>query len=82
MAKPLANEAATTPASSAQGLLMLFYRGAGHAYVILDGTLIPIDRVAADRPFYSDESTHRDDSTQAPAAWRQIRLHPSSAAPV
>jgi hypothetical protein len=26
---------------------------AGHAYVILDGTLIPIDRVAADKPFYS-----------------------------
>jgi hypothetical protein len=26
---------------------------AGHAYVIIDGTLIPIDRVAADRPFYS-----------------------------
>jgi hypothetical protein len=26
---------------------------AGHAYVILDGTLIPIGRVAADRPFYS-----------------------------
>ena len=26
---------------------------AGQAYVILDGTLIPIDRVAADRPFYS-----------------------------
>jgi hypothetical protein len=26
---------------------------AGHAYVILDGTLIPIDRAAADRPFYS-----------------------------
>ena len=26
---------------------------AGHAYVILDGTLIPIDRVAATRPFYS-----------------------------
>jgi hypothetical protein len=25
----------------------------GMAYVILDGTLIPIDRVAADRPFYS-----------------------------
>jgi len=25
----------------------------GHAYVVLDGTLIPIDRVAADRPFYS-----------------------------
>jgi hypothetical protein len=26
---------------------------AGHAYVIIDGTLIPIDRVARDRPFFS-----------------------------
>ena len=26
---------------------------AEHAYVVVDGTLIPIDRVAADRPFYS-----------------------------
>jgi len=26
---------------------------AGHACVVIDGTLIPIDRVAADRPFYS-----------------------------
>jgi hypothetical protein len=26
---------------------------AGYAYVVLDGTLIPIDRVAVDRPFYS-----------------------------
>jgi len=28
-------------------------RRAGHAYLIIDGTLVPIDRVAADRPFYS-----------------------------
>jgi hypothetical protein len=28
-------------------------RAAGHAYVVIDGTLVPIDRVAADRPFYS-----------------------------
>jgi hypothetical protein len=28
-------------------------RRAGHAYVILDGTLIPVDRLVADRPFYS-----------------------------
>ena len=28
-------------------------RKKGHAHVVLDGTLIPIDRVAADRPFYS-----------------------------
>jgi DDE superfamily endonuclease/Helix-turn-helix of DDE superfamily endonuclease len=26
---------------------------AGYAYVVLDGTLIPVDRVAAGRPFYS-----------------------------
>ncbi len=26
---------------------------AGHAFVVIDGTLIPIDRVAKDRPFYS-----------------------------
>jgi hypothetical protein len=30
---------------------------AGHAHVVLDGTLIPIDRVAADRPFYSGKHT-------------------------
>jgi hypothetical protein len=28
-------------------------RKAGYAYVVLDGTLIPVDRVAADRPSYS-----------------------------
>jgi hypothetical protein len=28
-------------------------KNAGHAYLVIDGTLIPIDRVAADRPFYS-----------------------------
>jgi hypothetical protein len=28
-------------------------REGGHAYLILDDTLIPIDRVAADRPYYS-----------------------------
>jgi len=28
-------------------------KNAGHGYVVIDGTLIPIDRVAADRPFYS-----------------------------
>jgi hypothetical protein len=28
-------------------------KDAGYAYVVIDGTLIPIDRVAADRPSYS-----------------------------
>jgi hypothetical protein len=32
---------------------------AGHAYVILDGTLIPIDRVARDKPFYSCKHKQR-----------------------
>jgi hypothetical protein len=32
---------------------------AGYVYVVLDGTLIPVDRVAADRPFYSGK--HRRD---------------------
>jgi DDE superfamily endonuclease/Helix-turn-helix of DDE superfamily endonuclease len=29
---------------------------AGYAFVVLDGTLIPIDRVAADRPYYSGKN--------------------------
>ncbi len=28
---------------------------AGHAYLVIDGTVIPIDRVAADRPFYTGQ---------------------------
>jgi hypothetical protein len=31
---------------------------AGHAYVVVDGTLIAVDRVAADRPFYSGKHKH------------------------
>jgi hypothetical protein len=27
---------------------------AGHVYVVIDGILIPVHRVAVDRPFYSD----------------------------
>ena len=34
---------------------------AGYAFVVLDGTLIPIDRVAADRPFYSGKHHARDE---------------------
>jgi hypothetical protein len=30
-------------------------RKAGRGYLVIDGTLIPVDRVAADRPFYSDK---------------------------
>jgi superfamily II DNA or RNA helicase len=30
----------------------------GMAYVVIDGTLIPIDRIAADRPFFSGKHKH------------------------
>lgn len=36
----------------------------GHAYLVLDGTLIPIDRVIADRPFYSGK--HRKHGMNLP----------------
>jgi len=39
-------------------------KNAGHAYVVIDGTLIPIDRVAADRPFYSGK--HRRHGMNVP----------------
>jgi hypothetical protein len=35
------------------GKAVRYAKRAGYAYVVVDGTLIPIDRVAADRPFYS-----------------------------
>jgi DDE superfamily endonuclease/Helix-turn-helix of DDE superfamily endonuclease len=35
------------------GAALAAAKKAGHAFVVIDGTLIPIDRVAADRPFYS-----------------------------
>ena len=43
-------QAANTP--KLRGALAAAKR-AGHAFVVIDGTIIPIDRVAADRPFYS-----------------------------
>jgi hypothetical protein len=49
------NETAELLAARAPGLRAAI-RGAmkaGYAYVVVDGTLIPVDRVAADRPFYS-----------------------------
>jgi hypothetical protein len=48
-------EAVTLLAKRSPGLKQALRRAkrAGYAFVVLDGTLIPIDRVAADRPFYS-----------------------------
>ena len=41
---------------------------AGHAYVVIDGTLIPVDRVAADRPFYSGKHRRHGMNLQVIAA--------------
>jgi hypothetical protein len=41
---------------------------AGYAYVVLDGTLIAIDRVAADRPFYSGKHRHHGINLQVIAS--------------
>ena len=40
-------------AARAPNLRQALAKAAGHAYLVIDGTLIPIDRVAADRPVYS-----------------------------
>src|ERR1051326_6000195 len=50
-----AREATTLLAARAPELrgALAAARKAGHAFVVIDGTLIRIDRVAADRPFYS-----------------------------
>ena len=41
---------------------------AGHAFVVIDGTLIPVDRVAADRPFYSGKHRKHGMNLQVIAA--------------
>ena len=47
---------------------------AGHAYVVLDGTLIPIDRVAADRPFYSGKHKRHGMNLWRGVEWSHTQL--------
>jgi len=54
---------------------------AGCAYVVLDGTLIPIDRVAADRPFYSGKHKRHGMNLQVIASPRGDILWVSGALP-
>jgi hypothetical protein len=44
---------------------------AGYAYVVIDGRLIPIDRLAADRPFYSGKHRRHGMNLQVIATLRQ-----------
>jgi hypothetical protein len=54
---------------------------AGYAYAVLDGTLIPIDRVAADRPFYSGKHRKHGMNLQVIASPRGDVLWVSGALP-
>ena len=56
-------------------------RKAGHAYVVLDGTLIPIDRIAADRPFCSGKHKKHGMNLQVIAGPRGDILWVSAALP-
>ncbi|WP_285774183.1 transposase family protein [Microtetraspora sp. NBRC 13810] len=47
---------------------LLTAKRTGYAFVVLDGTLIPIDRVAADRPYYSGKHKHHGMNVQVIAA--------------
>ena len=50
---------------------------AGYAYVVLDGTLIPVDRVAADRPFYSGKHKRHGMNLQCHVSSGLVnRFHP------
>ncbi len=53
----------------------------GYAYVIVDGTLVPIDRVAADRPFYSGKHKRHGMNLQVIAGHRGDILWFSGALP-
>jgi hypothetical protein len=56
-------------------------RDAGHAYLVIDGTLIPMDRVAADRPSYSGKHRRHGMNLQVIASPADDILRVSGACP-
>ena len=64
------NETVALLAARSPGLHHALARAkeAGHAFVVIDGTLIAIDRVAADRPFYSGRHRRHGMNLQVIAA--------------
>ncbi len=54
---------------------------AGYAFVVLDGTLIPIDRVAADRPYHSGKHKKHGMNVQVIAAPDGMPLWTSGSLP-
>lgn len=61
------SEAVEVLAALATDLREALRRAVGKAYVILDGTLLPIDRIAADRPFYSGKHKQHSMNVQVMA---------------
>jgi hypothetical protein len=72
-------EAVTLLAAAAQDLATVMDRVRGLAYAILDGTLIPIDRVADQRPYYSGKHRRHGVNVQviADAAGRLVWASPA-----
>lgn len=72
-------EAVDLLADCADGLAAVMRRAARLAYAILDGTLIPIDRVADQRPYYSGKHKRHGVNVQvlADAAGRLIWASPA-----
>lgn len=74
-------EAIALLAAQAPTLDQVVYRASRLLYLILDGTLIPIDRVAEDRPFYSGKHKRHGMNVQVLADTRGRLLWVSPALP-
>jgi hypothetical protein len=75
------NEVVPLLAARAPRLRQAVRAARGHAHVVLDGTLIAIDRVAADRPSYSGKHKHHGMNLQVIASPRGDVLWVSGSLP-
>lgn len=64
-------EAVETLAALAPSLAEAMRAIRAKSFVILDGTLLPIDRIAADTPYYSGE--HKRHGMECPGPHRSLR---------
>jgi hypothetical protein len=63
------NNPRNCPRSLTQLTALKAAKKAGHAVVVINGTLIPVDRVAADRPFYSGRHRRHGMNLHVIASW-------------
>jgi len=73
------SEAVDLPAALAPTLEQAVREASRRAFALLDGTLLPIDRIAADRPFYSGKHKKHGMNVQilADPAGRLLRASPA-----